>query len=316
MSLVGAAVLFLLVLPGGAVSASSRVGIQDGARIPILSPIQQRSPERDTPPAVLRLLLEEQRAAMARAQAAAKLKPSLAAGCRRVTDAGGAVRLGPPAPSVRARIIGHHVELLLRYRTLPRSDACRPAVETVVVFSGEPASSTFNNAGAVETYAVKGVAGRAIVDLPWNGHAPYRLLVSSETVLGDRGPRVELPLACPRAGCLAGYQPPLHTRPMPKPVLALRGLTRAQLEASLREVVAAERWPSVSATECRSLRSCVVTFVTPGFPKQPYRVRLAIAGQQIRGCWLAWYERILDHQPYPDAGRGPQDRAGCRNWLQ
>ena len=231
---------------------------------------------------------------MARAQAASKLTPSLAAGCRRVTDASGKVLLGPPSPAAKARIIGHNVDVLLRYRTLPRSDACRPAVETVVVFSGEQASGSFNNAGAVETYAVNGPAGRAVLDLPWRGHAPYHLLTTSTTVLGRRGTTVKVPLACTPSGCLDGYRPALHSWPMPKPVLALSGLTRAQLESSMREVVAGQRWPSVRAVRCASLASCIVTLVTPGFPKQPYRVRYAIAGQQIPGCWLAWSGPLLD----------------------
>ena len=282
----------------------------------MLSPISQRAPERDTPPAVLKLLEQEQGAAIARARAASKLTPSLAAGCRHVADASGAVLLGPPSPTVKARIIGHDVEVLLRYRILPQSDACRPAVETVVVFSGEQSSGSFNSAGAIETYAVNGPAGRAVVDLPWNGRAPYHLAVVSATVLGKRGTTVKLPLACPPAGCLAGYQPPLHSMPMPKPVLGLHGLTRAQLESSLREVIAGQRWPSARAVRCTSLGSCIVTLVTPGFPKQPYRVRFAIAGQQIPGCWLAWSDGLLDRLPYPDAGRGPQGLAGCRDWLR
>ena len=265
---------------------------------------------------VVKLLEQEERAALARAQAASKLTPSLASGCRRVLDPSGKILLGPPSPTVKARIIGHNVEVLLRYRALPLSDACRPAAETVVVFSGEQASGSFNSAGAVETYAVGGPAGRAVLDLPWRGHAPYHLLVTSTTVLGRRGTSVKVPLACPHPGCLDGYRPALHSWPMPKPVLALNGLTSAQLETSMREVVAGQRWPSARAVRCPSLGSCIVTLVTPGFPKQPYRVRYAIAGQQIPGCWLAWSGPLLDPLPYPDAGRGPLGLAGCRDWLR
>ena len=199
VTLAAAAAVCLSVLGDGGATASPGRAIQDRARIPVLSPISQRAPERDTPPAVLKLLEQEQGAAIARARAASKLTPSLAAGCRHVADASGAVLLGPPSPTVKARIIGHDVEVLLRYRILPQSDACRPAVETVVVFSGEQSSGSFNSAGAIETYAVNGPAGRAVVDLPWNGRAPYHLAVVSATVLGKRGTTVKLPLACPPA---------------------------------------------------------------------------------------------------------------------
>ena len=157
---------------------------------------------------------------------------------------------------------------------------------------------------------------RAVLDLPWRGHAPYHLLTTSTTVLGRRGTTVKVPLACTPSGCLDGYRPALHSWPMPKPVHGLSGLTRAQLESSMREVVAGQRWPSVRAVRCASLASCIVTLVTPGFPKQPYRVRYAIAGQQIPGCWLAWSGPLLDPLPYPDAGRSPLGLAGCRDWLR
>jgi hypothetical protein len=296
---------------GGRAQADASAG-----RIPVLFPVSQRTPERDTPPAVLKLLEQAQRAGLERAQAAAKSTASLADGCVVVTDAGGTARLGPPAPTVRARIIGHQVELLLRYRQLPDRDPCRPGTVTVVVFSGKAASGSFNNLGAVETYAVDGPVGRALVDLPWTGRAPYRLSVSSSNVLGLSGVTVKLPLSCPAAGCLPGYQPQLHSWPLPKPTLPLRGLTRTQLESSVREVVVGEHWPSATTASCASLHSCLVTLVTPGYPKQPYRVRFRIAGQQVSSCWLGWYQGPVDPFPYSDAGTGPLELAGCRDWMK
>jgi len=95
----------------------------------------------------------------------------------------------------------------------------------------------------------------------------------------------------------------------------LHGLTRGQLEASLREVIVGEHWPSASGASCSSLRSCLVTLVTPGFPHQPYRVRYRIAGEQINGCWMGMYAGAVDPLPYSDAGTGPLELAGCRSWL-
>jgi hypothetical protein len=289
--------------------------VAPSTKIPVLFPVPQRTPERDTPPAVLKLLEQAARGAGARVRAAVKRAPSIADGCVRTTDAGGKPYLGPPAPSVRARIIGHQVEILIRYQSLPASDPCRPATVTAVVFSGKPASGSFNNNGAVGTYAVEAPVGRALVDLPWGGRAPYGLLVSSTNVLGMRSMMVKVPLACPAAGCLPGYHPELHSLPLPEPVLPVRGLTRAELQASVREVVAGESWPSATGATCASLHSCLVMLVTPGFPKQPYRVRFQIVGQQLAGCWLGWYREAVDQFPYPDAGTGPLELAGCKNWL-
>jgi len=200
------------------IAGGSAGGVGATSRVPVLFPLSQRTVEGDTPPAVRALLEGEQRAAIVRARAAAKQPRTSAAGCVPFTDAGGKRSLGPPAPTVRARIIGHHVEVLFSYRQLPASAACRPAAVWVVVFSGKPASTTFNNAGAVGTYAVAGPDGRVLVDLPWNGSAPYSLQTSSSTLLGLFGPRTRQPLACPAAGCLLGYQPAAHSWPMPKPV--------------------------------------------------------------------------------------------------
>lgn len=99
-------------------------------------------------------------------------------------------------------------------------------------------------------------------------------------------------------------------------MLPLTGLNRAQIEASLRYVVLRERWPSARGASCSSLRSCTVTQITPGFPNRPYRVRYRIPGQQVPGCWMGFNEGPIDALPYRDAGRGPLELAGCRNWLR
>lgn len=117
-------------------------------------------------------------------------------------------------------------------------------------------------------------------------------------------------------GCLDGYAPPLHSWPLPTPVLPVTGLNRRQLEASLRYVITGERWPSARDARCSSLHSCTVTLVTPGFPTTPYRVRYRIAGQQLPGCWMALNDGPIDALPYRVAGNGPLELAGCRSWLR
>jgi hypothetical protein len=168
----------------------------------------------------------------------------------------------------------------------------------------------------VGDYRIVGPAGRLTLDLPWATRAPYDLIVDSSTLLGHRGTPMKRKLACPRAGCLQGYSPPLHSSPLPKPVLPLIGLTRAQLEASLRYVVSRERWPSARGASCSSLHFCTVTQITPGFPTRPYRVRYRIAGQQVPGCWMGLNKGPIDALPYPDAGWGPLELSGCRSWLR
>ena len=104
--------------------------------------------------------------------------------------------------------------------------------------------------------------------------------------------------------------------PIPRPVLPIRGVNPATLEASLRYVIANERWPNATAARCRSLQVCDITYADPVYRRVPFRVRYRIAGQQVVGCWLAWYEKLLDTRPYEDAGRGRQFLAGCVDWLK
>lgn len=297
-----------LVLSGAAAARAPQV--------PFVFPAPQRTPERDDPAVVRRLLEREQRIAYARLKAASKLKRTRAAGCVPVSGPSGRRELGPPAPRVRARIIGHQVEVLYRFGRLPTSAACRPAGVTVVVHSSNSTAPSGSVVPSVGNYLLVGPVGRLTLDLPWYTRGPYDLSVNSATLLGYRGTYVKRRLTCPSAGCLDGYDPPPHSSPLPQPVLPLTGLSREQLEASVRYVVSLERWPSARGASCRSLRSCTVTQVTPGFPNRPYRVRYRIAGQQLPGCWMAFDEGPIDPLPYRDAGRGPLELAGCRTWLR
>jgi hypothetical protein len=290
------------------------------ADVPFVLPIPQRTPERDDPPVVRRLLEREQQAAYARAKAASKLPRTREAGCVPVADPSGKTLLGPPAPHVQARIIGHQVEVFYRFDRLPESAACRPAGITVVVHSNNSTAPSGSPVPSVGDYFVVGPVGRLTLDLPWYTRAPYDLLVTSSTLLGYRSTYIRPQLACPRAGCLDGYSPPLHSSPLPlplpQPVLPLAGLNRVQLEESLRYVISGERWPSARDAHCASLSSCTVTQATPGFPTHPYRIHYRMAGQQVRGCWMGLSDGPVDALPYPDAGRGPLELAGCRSWLR
>jgi hypothetical protein len=318
-----------LMLVVGAMLASASLGHAAGehaiaaqtAAIPMFAPQPSLSIDRDLPPAVRVRMEREQRAVFERMKAASKLRPSTAAGCEPSGISGAPAGLGPPAPVVTARILGHHVEVVARYAHLPSSDACRPALLNVVVHSGRNASPTFNNAGAVGRFLVSGPQGRAVVDLPWQGKPPYHLSVSSSTILDLRGRTVDRSLPCPGSGdpvkgCLSGYVPAAHSYPLPKPVLPLRGIDRPTLEASLQYVVSEQRSPEPSASLCSSLSFCEITYVDPAFPPSPYRIRYRIAGQQISGCWMGMREAALDPLPYPDAGRGPLELAGCASWVR
>jgi hypothetical protein len=226
--------------------------------------------------------------------------------------------LGPPAPKVTARIIGHHVEVVFAYGRLPSSDACRPFQLAVVTYAGAKASASYKN--FVQHFLVSVPRARVVIDLPWGAVAPYHLIVSAETIVGRRGHAVELSLRCPATGdfvkgCLPGYRPDPHSWSMPAPVLPLRGIDRRRLEASLRYVVAEERRVPVRASRCPSLRVCELTYVDPAFPRSPYRVRYRIAGEQIAGCWMGMRQPSRDALPFSDAWQGRLELAGCSSWL-
>jgi hypothetical protein len=291
-----------------------------GARpLPLLAPAPELSIDRDLPPAVRARLEREQRDLARRARGAARIQPTAALGCERSGIRGAPGGLGPPAPQVlRRNVLGHHVEVVFGFRTLPRSPACRPWLLTVVTYSGRKASSSFKN--WVGNYRIRGLRGRVVLDLPWYARPPYRLIVSSETIVGLQSREVDRALRCPSAGCLSGYQPGPHSYPMPKPVLPIRALDRATLEATLRYVLADERTPPVlfavpRSSRCPSLTTCVVTYVDPAFPASPYRVRYRIAGEQLPGCWMGLRQGVLDPLPFPDTAVGRLELAACASWL-
>lgn|GEM_PF-4658546 len=304
------AALAFLALGGG--SAAARP-------LPLLASAPELSIDSDLPPAVRERLEREQRDLARRAGAAARIQPTAARGCERSGIRGAPGGLGPPAPQVlRRNVLGHHVEVVFGFRTLPRSPACRPWLLTVVTYSGRKASSSFKN--WVEHYRIRGLRGRVVLDLPWFARPPYRLIVSSETIVGLRSREVDRALRCPSAGCLPGYQPGLHSYPMPKPVLPIRALDRAALEATLRYVLADERTPPVlfavpRSSRCPSLTTCVVTYIDPAFPASPYRVRYRIAGEQLPGCWMGLRQGVMDPLPFPDAGSGRLELAACASWM-
>jgi hypothetical protein len=326
----------LLALAAAAVLAGTACGNDDraaretgaspspsrpGAAIPLLAPWSPQSLDSDLPPAVRARIERELRPLVARMKAAARLPATAAAGCEPSGMRGTPGSLGPPAPEVSPRIFGHHVEVVFEYRSMPRSPACRPAVLGLAVYSGQKASASFNSAGAVGQYLLRGFRGRVVLDLPWTGRAPYHLIASSSTLSGRRGPWVERALRCPGTGdfvrgCLPGYSPPLHSSPLPKPVLPVRGLDRSKLERSLRYVLdGGPRVPVVRAVDCPSLRLCEITYVDPIFPSSPYRVRYRIAGEQIPGCWMGMIGSV-EERPYEDAGVGSQEIASCASWLR
>ena len=285
---------------------------------PLLAPAPELSIDRDVPPTVRARLEREQLRLYRLGRAAGRTRPTTALGCERSGIRGASEGLGPPTPQVlRRNVLGHHVEVVFAFRTLPRSLACRPWLLTVVTYSGRKASSSFKN--RVEHYRIRGPRGRVVVDLPWYTRPPYRLIVSAETILGLRSREVDRALRCPRAGCLPGYAPQ-QPSDMPKPVLPLRGLDRPALEATLRYALAGERTPPLlfavpRSSRCPSLTTCVVTYVDPAFPASPYGVRYRIAGEQLPGCWMGLRQGVLDPLPFPDAATGRLELAACASWL-
>jgi hypothetical protein len=289
--------------------------------IPLLPVVPSSATESDYPPAVRARIERRNRTLVTLARRASREPRSEANGCEHTGRTGTGSSLGPPAPRVKSRILGHQIEVVVSFVTLPASPACRPMSVVVVAYSGAKGSSTYNNASGERRFLVTGRSGRVVVDVPWYGAPPYHVIVETLTILGLVGRRIERALACPGtrdpvAGCLAGYRPPLHAMPMPKPVLRSRGISRAQLAASFRHVLATYALPSsVRDVGCRSLGACEATLFDPAFPRRPYRVRYSIAGQQVSGCWLGWHDGVRGELPYDDAPRGPYRLVGCANWL-
>ena len=306
---------------GASWTATSAEGSSGATRIPLLVPAPYLSIDSDLPPAVKERFDRVNKDLADRVRAAAQLPATAANGCE---PSGLGSSLGPPAPRIQHRILGHHVEVVFNFVRMPQSPACRPWDLAVVVYSGSKATSTFKN--FAQRYWVRARRGRVVVDLPWQGRAPYHVIVSAAAINGRRGRAVERLLRCPGTasavrGCLPGYRPNAHAYPLPKPVLPKRGLDRSMLEASLDYALAGERQPPIvnampRASRCPSLNLCVVTYVDPAFPDSGYRVRYRIAGQQLHGCWMGMQGGALDPLPFSDAFTGRLELAACASWLR
>jgi len=238
-------------------------------------------------------------------------EPTREAGCR-PTDFPNS--LGPPAPAVEARVIGYHVVVVVRFKTLPRALACRPRTLSIAI-RGMSIHPSVRAIPWVERYELQGRVGRAVIRLPMYSAAPYELDLVSETIQGRRSKSVEMVLSCPSGGCVAGEAPPPHQKSTLRK-FPLREVSRSQLEASFREGIdaAGRTSPYMQHTvSCRSQTVCQATFTDPLFPREPLRVRYAIGGEQIAKCWAVTDWKYLDELPYEDMPR-PSPSAGCVAW--
>jgi hypothetical protein len=302
--LIGCAAVTVCVLATGSSANSAQ-------QIPLLSGGPLYSVEFDMPKAVQDRAIREQKKALAAYRGMTIGEPTRQAGCR-PTDFPGS--LGPPAPAVTARVIGYHVVLVVRFKTMPSALACRPHTVSVAI-SGKPIHPNVGGIPWVERYALQGSAGRGVIRLPMYAVAPYKLGLYAETIQGRRSKRVDMPLACPSGGCVAGEAPSAHQKATHRK-FPLRGVSRSQLEASFREGIdaAGRTAPYMRhAVSCRSRTLCEATFTDPLFPRDPMRVRYVIGGEQVEGCWAVTDWKQLDEPPYEDVLR-PSPSAGCVRW--
>jgi hypothetical protein len=279
------------------------------ATLPLLVASDSISPGRGMPAKVVARLEAQERAALARARDHVHDPRTQAGGCVATRFPG---TLGPPLPQITARLLGRHVALVIHYRTRPASAHCRPATLLVAVRS----SATPSGVPWVREFPVEPPsAGRLELSVPPYSPGPYRLIARSVSMFGDPGPELDVHLAC-NGRCV----PPLHTGAdydaLPKPLLPLIAITRAQLEASFRFAVSRERDPRPAQVACASSSRCVVSYVDASFPHSPYRVAYLVEGEPVAGCWMARLDGsgVLDPLPYSDARKGETDLAACRSW--
>jgi hypothetical protein len=300
---------------GAAIAATSTpagTGATGSDAIPLLGMPPTIYGERDMPPAVQARVRRAARAALARARAVAKLKPTASAGCV-ATDYAGV--LGPPAPTVTARIFGRHVEVVVRFARLPDSPVCRPVVVRVTTHG---TTTTFRPFPWSVDFRLRGPVGRAVIRLPPYAKAPYRLTVTTGAAGGRISKEIEQPLSCPSDGCMRSESYSPASARDPHRVLPLRGVARDSLEKSFRDAITVNRqlWHTVRDIRCPTVKRCQATYADPLYPRMPYRVRYSIEGEQRAGCWMARDATRLDPLPYEDTYTGSIVPAGCVSWLR
>jgi len=225
-------VIVAIGLLAGGLMVSAAGARRSSGPIPLLAEVQPLTIERDMPKAVQARIQAATRQAYATLKRASKQQPSRSRGCTSTDFAG---QLGPPAPEVEPRVIGHHVEVVVRFRSLPTSLVCRP-IAVLVSTIGRPTAAGLGPRPWTGTYRLKGPTGRVVIQLPPYARPPYQLLVRAGTVQNRESRQIKVDLACPATACLRGDA---WGKPKPHVVLPLRGLTRAQLE------------PIVSCDGCR-----------------------------------------------------------------
>lgn len=284
------------------------------AAIPLLSLYRSVTLERGMPPEVEARMRQEAERRQALARAALREPATAANGCVR-NEYGS---FGPPAPQVSPRVLGYQVEAVVTFDRLPRSLACRPWRLRVYVHS----SDRKLNPDTVGGFQIHARRGRIVADLAWFGKPPYVLRVYAESLLGVYGKVTTVPLKCPGTGeRVRGCFSRVGGGGLPRPILPLRGVTRASLEASLDYLLTAQRRPPILGAapvsfECPTLRTCDVTYVDSAFPDSPFRVRYRILGQQVRGCWMGRHRGFLEERPHDNAGGGPLSLAACASWVR
>jgi hypothetical protein len=279
--------------------------------VPVLSAREPSAPERTDPPAVQRRFARERTQALAALRRIQRARPSAAAGCQQLR---GPVYhgWGPPTPTVQARVLGHQVAIEFAFDHLPTSPACRPATISAAVFSGRPATSSYNALGAIAEFPLAGPRGRFVVPLP-GGSPPYHVGLYVVRLDGVRSNQVVLPLPC-RGACLPPGPP---RQGLPTPLLAPRGVTRRALQRSVTQAVGhAQGFPRPTGTSCASVRACAVTWIDRD-QSAHYTVRYAVAGERVRGCWIAREAAVTGRPPhwFATVGNGTY-LGGCVDWAR
>jgi hypothetical protein len=307
--------MLALLVGGGVAAGSAREDSGPSSEaVPLFSLYRSLTLERGMPPAVQARVLREHKRRVKLARAAQRDPATPANGCVR-NEYGS---FGPPAPRVEARVLGYQVAAVVTFDRMPRSLACRPWRLRVYVHSSDRKLNP-DTAGGFDIHTRR---GRIVADLSWFGKPPYELRVNAESVLGVYGKVTAVPLKCPGTGervrgCLSG----VGGFGTLKPVLPLRGVTLASLEASLDYLLSAQRRPPILYSapvsfECATVRRCDVTYVDRAFPDSPFRVRYQIVGQQVDGCWMGRHRGFLEERPHDNAGGGPPSLAACVSWVR